>query len=149
MALAVFADGRRRVVVENGAGEVVDHQHLPLQRVLDQEGHAIQPLTFLEHTYTRTYAPGHVRTHTGRRPAKESHAHMRTCKDMEHAGKRHLLLNRLVDEFHAGQESHVLMHPPVKATSASDKQTGQTSPPRNFGYKIEISFPFRKASPIK
>lgn len=31
VALAVFADGwRRGVVVEDRAGEVVDHQHLPL-----------------------------------------------------------------------------------------------------------------------
>lgn len=132
VALAVFADGRRRVVVENRAGEVVDHQHLPLQRVLDQEGHAIQPLTLLEHTYTRTYAPGHVRTHTRRRPAKESHAHMRTCKDMEHAGKRHTLLNRLDDGVHASKESHVLMHLPENATSVSDTQTRTTSSHQSF-----------------
>lgn len=82
VALAVFADGRRRVVVENRAGEVVDHQHLPLQRVLDQEGHTVQPLTLLEHTYTRTYAPGHVRTRdAGRQKSRTqaqtcAHAHM-------------------------------------------------------------------------
>lgn len=86
-------------MVENGAGEVVDHQHLPLQRVLDEEGHAVQPLTLLEHTYTRTYTPGHVHTHgtqAGKRVARRrKHAHMRTCRNTEHAGKRQMLLNGL------------------------------------------------------
>ena len=74
VALAVFAEGWRWVVVENGAGQVVDYQHLTLQCVLDQEGHAIQPLTLLEHTYTRTYAPGHVRTQDAGRQKSRTQA---------------------------------------------------------------------------
>lgn len=111
-------------MVENRAGEVVDHQHLPLQRVLDQEGHAVQPLTLLEHT--RTHAHTHQdtyahRTQAGKRVARRrKHVHMRTCKDMEHAGKRHTLLNGFDHQVHAGKESNVLMHPPVTATSVSE-----------------------------
>lgn len=96
VALAVSADGRRRVVVENRAGEVVDHQHLPLQRVLDQEGHTVQPLTLLEHTYTYAHTHQDTDAHgtqAGKRGARRRrHAHMRTCRDMEHAGKRQRLV---------------------------------------------------------
>lgn len=75
-------------MVENGAGEVVDHQHLPLQRVLDQEGHAVQPLTLLEHTYTRTYAPGHVRTQDAGRQKSGTQAQTCAHADMQGHGTR-------------------------------------------------------------
>lgn len=75
-------------MVENGAGEVVDHQHLPLQRVLDQEGHAVQPLTLLEHTYTRTYTPGHVHTRDAGRQKSRTQAQTCAHADMQGHGTR-------------------------------------------------------------
>lgn len=76
-------------MVENRAGEVVDHQHLPLQRVLDQEGHAVQPLTLLEHT--RTHAHTHQDTYAHRTQAgKKSRTQAQTCAhaDMQGHGTR-------------------------------------------------------------
>ncbi len=96
VALAVFADGwRRGVVVEDRTGEVVDHQHLPLQCILDQERYAVQPLALLEHIHTHTHTHIHTHTDTYTRDAgrqtgiarRRKHVHMRTCEDKEHAGK--------------------------------------------------------------
>lgn len=81
VALAVFADGRRGgVVVEDRTGKVVDHQHLALQRVLDEERHTVQPLALLEHIHT--YAHG-TQTHGTQAGRAELHAgakeNMCTC----------------------------------------------------------------------
>lgn len=85
VALAVFADGwRRGVVVEDRTGEVVDHQHLPLQCILDQERHTIQPLALLEHIHTYTH--GHI--HTGRRPADQNCTQAQTCAHADMRGQR-------------------------------------------------------------
>lgn len=77
VALAVFAERRRGVVVEDRTGEVVDHQHLPLQCILDQERHTIQPLALLEHIHTHqdTYTQ---RTQAGR-PELYAGANRCTC----------------------------------------------------------------------
>lgn len=81
VALAVFADRRRGVVVEHRTGEVVDHQHLPLQCILDQERHTIQPLALLEHIHTHAHT--HQDTYTQRtqagRPELYAGANMCTC----------------------------------------------------------------------
>lgn len=85
------------------------------------------------HTHQDTYAH---RTQAGKRvERRRKHAHMRTCKEMEHAGKRHTLLNGLNNWVHTGKGSHVCMHKPVKATSVSDKQSGTTPPHRSFRAK--------------
>lgn len=79
VALAVFADGwRRGVVVEDRTGQVVNHQHLPLQCILDQERHAVQPLALLE-TYTHTYTRTHTHRTQAGRPVLHAGANMCTC----------------------------------------------------------------------
>lgn len=108
VALAVSADGRRRVVVENRAGEVVDHQHLPLQRVLDQEGHTVQPLTLLEHTYT--YAPGHGRTRDAGRQERRTQAQTCAHADMQRHGTRREKAEARDRVTELGKESRLLTH---------------------------------------
>lgn len=85
-------------MVEDRTGEVVDHQHLPLQRVLDEERHTVQPLALLEsHTHVRTrdtnaYAYTHTHAHTQgtqagraelqrRRPPKKKKKNNKTNKN--------------------------------------------------------------------
>lgn len=57
VSLAVFADGRGGVVVEDGPREVVNHQHLALEGVFDQQRHTVQPQALLRRKCARSASP--------------------------------------------------------------------------------------------
>lgn len=52
MSPAVFADGWGRVMMEDWAREVVNHQHLSFERVFDEQRDAVQPQVLLGHKHT-------------------------------------------------------------------------------------------------
>jgi len=47
MSPAVLADGWGGVMMEDGAGEVVNHLHLPFKRIFDKQRYTVQPHVLL------------------------------------------------------------------------------------------------------
>ncbi len=47
MSPAVLADGWGGVMMEDGAREVVNHQHLPFKRIFDKQRYTVQPQVLL------------------------------------------------------------------------------------------------------
>ena len=118
VALAVSTDGRRRgVVVEDRTGEVVDHQHLPLQWILDQKRNAVQPLALLEHiphVHTHTHTDTYTQDAGGQTSIarRRKHVHMRDMRGQRTRRETHtpLLRVKICQCAHAGMLWYFLMY---------------------------------------